>query len=54
METKTRRLIVYLCAAILVIIGLYNILYIKDYYQGIIWTVVGIFFLVLGYFRLKG
>ncbi|MGF7118349.1 hypothetical protein [Methanobacterium oryzae] len=53
MEAKTRRMIVYLCAAVLVILGLYNLLIIKDYYMGLIWTVFGILFIILGYFKIK-
>ncbi|MBI5681358.1 MAG: hypothetical protein HZC47_10730 [Methanobacterium sp.] len=54
METRTRRIIVYICAAFLVVLGIYSMIYMKDYYQGLIWTVIGIFFIVLGYFKLKG
>lgn len=54
MEMRTRRLIVYICAVFLVVLGIYGMIYLKEYYQGIIWTVIGIFFLVLGYFKLKG
>ena len=54
MEATTRRIIVYVCAAVLVILGLYNLIIIKDTYPGVIWTVVGIFFIILGYFKIKG
>ncbi|MDI6645339.1 MAG: hypothetical protein QME14_09810 [Methanobacteriaceae archaeon] len=53
MKTKTRRMIVFICAAVLIIIGLYNLVILKDIYPGTIWTVVGTFFMFLGYFRLR-
>lgn len=53
MKTKTRRMIVFICASVLIIIGLYNLVILKDIYPSIIWAVIGIFFMVLGYFRLR-
>ena len=49
---KTTSLIVYLCVAILMIVGIYNLVIIKDLFSGIIWIVLGIIFLILGYKRL--
>lgn len=54
MKATTRRMIVYVCAAVLVIIGIYNGIIIKDIYMGIIWVAVGIFFIILGYLKIKG
>lgn len=54
MKATTRRIIVYLCAAILVIIGIYNLIIVKDTYTGIIWAAMGIFFSVVGYLKIKG
>lgn len=53
METKTRKVIVYICSAILIIIGIYNFIMVKNVYIGIIWIILGIIFIMLGYFRLK-
>jgi hypothetical protein len=50
---KTAKLIVFLCAAVLVILGVYSLFVTKDIFSGIIWTVLGIFFFVLGYMRLN-
>jgi hypothetical protein len=54
MKATTRRMMVYVCAAILVIIGIYNWMIIKDTYMGIIWTAAGILFIILGYLKIKG
>lgn len=50
---RVAKLIVYLCAAVLLIIGIYSFIYLKDIYQGIIWVVFGIIILILGYMRVK-
>lgn len=50
---KTAKLIVYFCAAVLVILGVYSLLITKDIYSGIIWTVIGIFFFILGTIKVK-
>lgn len=50
---KTASLIVYLCAAVLVILGVYSLFVTKDIFSGIIWTVLGIIFFILGYIRIK-
>lgn len=54
MKATTRRMIVYVCAAVLIIIGIYNWIIIKDTYLGLIWTAIGIFFIILSYFKIKG
>lgn len=46
-------LIVYLCAAVLIILGVYSAVYVKDIYSGIIWPVFGVVIAILGYKRLK-
>ncbi len=50
---RVAKLFVYLCAAVLLIIGIYSLIYIKDYYQGLIWFVFGIIILILGYIKVK-
>ncbi len=50
---RTAKLFVYLCTAVLLIIGIYSIIYLKDIYQGIIWLIFGIIILILGYIRVK-
>lgn len=50
---KTPKLIVFLCAAVLVILGIYSLIVIKDIFSGIIWTILGIVILFIGYIRLK-
>jgi len=49
---KTANLIVYLCVAIIIIVSVYNFLIVKDLFSGIIWLVLGIIFLILGYKKL--
>lgn len=50
---RVAKLIVYLCAAVLLVIGIYSMVYVKDYYQGIIWFVLGVIIIILGYIRVK-
>lgn len=50
---KTPKLIVFLCAAVLVILGIYSLIVTKDIFSGIIWTVLGIIIFIIGYIRLK-
>ncbi len=50
---KVANLIVYLCAAVLVILGVYSFVYLNDIYSGIIWILFGIIMAVLGYRRIK-
>lgn len=50
---KTAKLIVFLCASVLVILGVYSFIVTKDVFSGIIWTVLGIIFFILGYIRIK-
>jgi hypothetical protein len=50
---KVASLIVYLCAVVLIILGVYSFIYIKDIYSGIIWIVFGIVVAVLGYKRVN-
>ena len=50
---KTAKLIVFLCAAVLLILGIYSGIYLKDLFSGILWTVIGIIILIIGYIRLK-
>lgn len=50
---KTPKLIVFLCAAVLVILGIYSLIVIKDIFSGIIWTILGIVIFIIGYIRLK-
>ena len=52
MKRETRKLIVYYCAALLIIIGIYNFIMIHDLFQGVLWTVFGIIFIILAYFRI--
>ncbi len=47
-------MIVYFCAALMLIIGLYSFIIIKDSFSGTVWTVFGIIFIILGYFRIRG
>lgn len=49
---KVANLIVYLCAAVLIILGVYSF-YLNDIYSGIIWAVFGIIVAILGYKRLQ-
>ncbi len=50
---KVANLIVYLCAVVLIILGIYSFVYLKDIYSGIIWVFFGVIVAVLGYRRLK-
>ncbi len=50
---KVANLIVYLCAVVLIILGVYSFVYLKDIYSGIIWVLFGVIVAVLGYRRLK-
>ena len=49
---KVANLIVYLCAVVLVILGVYSF-YSSDIYSGIIWTLFGVIVAILGYKRIK-
>ncbi|MEL7669541.1 MULTISPECIES: hypothetical protein [Methanobacterium] len=50
---KVANLIVYLCAVVMIILGVYSFIYLKDIYSGVIWPVFGIIIAILGYIRLK-
>ena len=50
---RVANLIVYLCAVVLIILGVYSFIYLKDAYSGIIWAVLGIFIAILGYKRVN-
>ncbi|MGB9937247.1 MAG: hypothetical protein ACPK7O_05955 [Methanobacterium sp.] len=50
---KTARLIVFLCAAAMVILGLYSFFVNNDNLSGIAWTFLGVLFFILGYIRVK-
>lgn len=50
---RVANLIVYLCAVVLIILGVYSLVYLKDIYSGMIWAVFGVIVAVLGYKRLK-
>lgn len=50
---RVANLIVYLCAVVLIILGVYSFVYLKDIYSGMIWAVFGVIVAVLGYKRLK-
>ena len=50
---RIAKLIVYLCAAVLLIIGIYSFIYAKDYSSGTVWTVMGILFVIFAYFRMR-
>ena len=50
---KVANLIVYLCALVLIILGVYSFIYLNDIYSGIIWLLFGIIIAILGYRKLK-
>jgi hypothetical protein len=50
---RAAKLIVYLCAIVLIILGCYSFIYLKDIYSGIIWIVFGIIVAILGYKRVN-
>ncbi|MGB9978161.1 hypothetical protein [Methanobacterium sp.] len=50
---RVANLIVYLCAVVLIFLGIYSFIYLKDIYSAIIWIVFGIIVAILGYRRLK-
>lgn len=50
---KSASLIVYLCAAVLVILGVYSFFMAKDIFSGILWTALGIVIAIIGYIKLK-
>lgn len=50
---RTARLIVFLCSAVMVILGLYSLLIARDNISGPAWIFLGIIFFILGYVRVK-
>jgi len=50
---RAAKLIVYLCALVLIILGIYGFIYADDNFSGMVWTIFGIIFLILGYVRVK-
>lgn len=50
---KTASLIVYLCAAVLIILGVYSLFIANDLFSGILWVLLGIIIAIIGYIRLK-
>jgi membrane-bound ClpP family serine protease len=48
-----KTLLLYLFAVILLILGFYSLFYLKDTFSGILWSVFGIIFLIIGYGKLQ-
>lgn len=54
MSTRNKILssILYLCSAVMISIGLF-LIYSFEIIAGSVWTLVGVFFMVFGYYRFK-
>jgi hypothetical protein len=48
-----KQLLLYFFALILIILGVYSFIYLKDYSSGAVWTVVGIFFMAVAYLKIR-
>ncbi|MGZ7120008.1 MAG: hypothetical protein ACXVH2_09870 [Methanobacterium sp.] len=50
---RTAKIIVFLCAAVLVILGIYSFIVTKDTFSGFLWTAFGILVFFLGLIRIR-
>ena len=48
-----KQLILYFLALVLIILGVYSIIYLKDYYSGVVWTGMGAFFMAVAYLKIR-
>ena len=50
---KFSKVIVFSCAVFMIFLGVYSYLVISDLLQAFVWTFLGIFFVFLGYIKVK-
>lgn len=48
-----KQLILYFLASVLIILGVYSFIFLKDYYSGTVWTVMGAFFMAVAYLKIR-